>query len=279
MKGGTMKKFYQCTVIVLIVAATVTAGLNFSVKTRTDFGLQAADFGFKIGRWQPYIGLDLFGIGASGNYTDIDYDADYYIDTITFQPVYTGLYKYREATFDAKGSAWIILPTLGIRVNLSEKDLSPYVYGSFFKALAFLDGDMTYKRRYYYSDGKLMREAIEEFKDGKSTYRSTSYNPDGSIADVDVDEEDLTEYINAIEGLLSPWGLGTGFGAEYKLNEHLVVFGEYGLKLYFFSSKFEDTRSEDYDDDGKDDWREEWKEEMSASIKMISAALGIRFCF
>jgi hypothetical protein len=44
---------------------------------------------------------------------------------------------------------------------------------------------------------------------------------------------------DAIEKAYSPWGLGGGFGAEYLVGKGFSVFGEYGIRALFPSSKRE----------------------------------------
>ncbi|MBD3242736.1 MAG: hypothetical protein GF331_19245 [Chitinivibrionales bacterium] len=81
--------------------------------------------------------------------------------------------------------------------------------------------------------------------------------------------------------LLSPWGLGLGFGTRYDFNEHFAVFAELAFKMYFTGSDMDKTYNQDniYYSEAPDQWRNEWEHKLSVPVKLISSALGLRFTF
>lgn len=240
-----MKAQHICCIIVLVVFVPVFSygGVVFSVKPGT--GIQSSQFGLKMGKLTPYIGADLIAIGAEGKYTETDWSEDW---------ASGGLFKSRDETLDLSGSATLIIPHVGLRLFLSHKELRPYFYGGFFKSFAFVNVKGSNVTRYY--------------------------NPQGQITDEDKDDMALEgEEEKAVKDILSPWGLFVGFGVEYPFSKHFSVAGEYGLRMFFTSAKYEHEDSDDYDGDGIDDWREEWDQELSGSLKMSQAAISLIYYF
>jgi hypothetical protein len=73
---------------------------------------------------------------------------------------------------------------------------------------------------------------------------------------------------NAIEKMYSPWGVGGGFGAEYLVGKGFSVFGEYGFRALFPSSKRETQQFDSVE-----------TEEESLLLSAMSGSAGIRFAF
>lgn len=259
----------------LALPSAFSGNLSFSVKSQSDFGLQSADVSWKICRFRPYANLDLFSISIKGEYKDTDWDSWNSDSGAYILP----MHREYVSDFKGEGSATIVLPTLGLRYDFSDKALCPYIYGNIFKALAILNAEYSDKSKSYYENGVLRRERTETSKDGKFTYEVVNYNPDGTVYFKDIYEDDESVYFKAVKRALQPWGLGFGFGTIYRINEHVSVFGEYGIKMYFISAGLEDASAADGDGDGKDDWKSEWSQEMSASIKWLASSVGICYTF
>lgn len=73
---------------------------------------------------------------------------------------------------------------------------------------------------------------------------------------------------DAIESAYSPWGLGGGFGAEYLVGKGFSVFGEYGIRALFPSTKRETEQFDSVE-----------TEEESLMLSAMSGSAGIRFAF
>jgi hypothetical protein len=230
-------------VVLMLVPAISSGGVVFGVKP--NLGVQSSYFGLNMGQITPYIGVDLIGIGAEGKYSSASWQEDW---------VSGGLYKWRENELDLSGSATLIIPHIGLKFFLSHNELRPYFYGSFFKAFASVNVE------------------------GTSSYRE--YDPQGQLIYEDEDDMEMAEEEKEIiQDILSPWGLAFGFGAEYPFSDHFSIGAEFGVRLIFTSTKFDDVESGDWDNDGMDDYRNEWEQELSGSLKLSQAAIALIYYF
>jgi hypothetical protein len=81
-------------------------------------------------------------------------------------------------------------------------------------------------------------------------------------------EGNSPEEDDEIEKMYSPWGLGGGFGAEYLVGKGFSVFGEYGIRALFPSSKQEYENFDSVETDEED-----------LMLSAMSGSAGIRFAF
>ena len=228
-----------------ISSPMLTAGKSFVFSVKPGLEIQSSDIGYTLGNITPYVGLDVLAISAEGSYAERYWGTDWE----------TGdLYLGSEETWELSGSATLIIPHLGIRYQLSDKALHPFISGGFFKSFAFASVKGEHAYRWFNTDGDIMYEEIDV---------------------LNIEEKEK----GAIEDILGIWGLNVGLGVEYPFNEHLSICGESGFRLLFASSEYKDSKSTDWNDDGNDDWREEWNAELSGSLKLSYAAIALRFHF
>jgi hypothetical protein len=188
----------------LLAAAAVSAGPIFSLKTNSDFPTLGTDFAFRAGRLQPFIGVSNYSFRVK--------------ETRSVTPDPGGTQSSENST-----AATVFITSLGLRLNLRDGGVKPYLYGNVYKLFTILD-----------ADGNTREE----------------------------DEE--------IEQIYSPWGFGAGLGGEYAVSEKFAVFGEYGIRALFPTSKrsTSDTFSGSVT-----------KTELSMMFSALSGAAGIRFYF
>jgi len=233
------KRSICCMVAVaMIVPAVCYSGpMVFSVRPSTT--VQSANFGFRSGKLTPYVGLDLLTIGVDVEYYDRHEQSSEYMGT-----------SWSEERFEASGSAILFMPTLGVRYALSETELLPYLFGSFFKSFASVSAEGTETDRWATTGGTPQEHSSEY--------------------DLGDEEEEL------IEEILGVWGLDFGFGAEYPISEQFSIAGMYGLRLVFIGADYEDS---DSSGSGTYQWRDEWKEELGGTLGLSHAEVALRFTF
>lgn len=108
------------SLFVLAMGATsVAAQPSFSIKTNADFPTLGADFGWKFGRLQPYLGISSYV--ARMKVVD------------TWSPDDFG----ENDTSDAQAS--ILLTSFGLRYAFRDEGVKPYVYGNLYKLFTEID--------------------------------------------------------------------------------------------------------------------------------------------
>lgn len=107
-------------------AVSAAAQPSFSIKTNADFPTLGADFGWKAGRLQPYLGISSYATRVKS------------VDTWT--PDEFG----DSDTSDAK--ATIFLTSLGLRYAFRDEGVKPYVYGNVYKLFTEIDVEGAEKR-------------------------------------------------------------------------------------------------------------------------------------
>ncbi len=259
-----------------LTSLVFSQAFEFSVKTRTDFGLQGADIAMKFGAVKPFFSFDLLGIAAKYSSSSIDWDATWVYDAASNDWVNMGFHR-SEYAFNGKGSVLLLMPTIGARYYIKQGVISPFVQGSLSKAVTIPNLEYTNVSVEYDSSGNMRERHTDKYKNGKYTDTDEYFNSNGSLNRKEIYEDDDSELAKSIQKLLSPWGIGAGVGVDYKVNDNFVIFGEYGLKLYLFNSG--EATTTDTDGDGKDDWKSTFKQEISGSLKFVSSALGVRFLF
>jgi hypothetical protein len=150
------------------------------------------------------------------------------------------------AEIEAKAS--LIMPTLGVKYYLSNEPVKPYIVGSCIKSFPSIDLDMTYE-----VDGESENEPL--LGDGEKDF---------------------------IEKLMGFWGLDAGFGAEWAINEHFSLGGEYGIRFLFISGDYEGEGLGLIGSllgDGMDDLGSEITTEVSGSLRTSHASVVLNFYF
>ena len=96
-----------------------------------------------------------------------------------------------------------------------------------------------------------------------------------SLPTISVDNYTRAEedYVN---DLLSFWGVGIGFGAEYFFSEHFSVGGEYGLRYLYNGVK---EHEETHDDYYYGPYVHKVNDEFSLAFKLTYAAISANFFF
>ncbi|MBN1783078.1 hypothetical protein JW948_18225 [bacterium] len=159
--------------------------------------MQASQIGFQYGSLQPYVGIDYVSAGL-----DATIDESYSIrmdDVSPFMPIDNN-------SMTLEGSVRILMPHAGVRYYLNTNVTKPYVFAGIFKAFPSIDGKVKYSYTYYNEEGLVDYSASGTEKLDKNTRE-------------------------LIEDMLGVWGLNFGFGAEYTVNEHFSVGGEFGFKM------------------------------------------------
>jgi hypothetical protein len=243
----TMKKAALLCFLMLVLIASSALGQNkyiFSVKPGNI--LNSASFGYRMGQWVPFAGMDLVRLSASTTFTDDDYHSYYYGDDF---------YEYRDINMDKlSGSAFLLMPQLGIRRYMGSGDVRSYILGEVFHSIPFVNAKSESRDEYWeYENGVLVDHDLNVTKDelGKET-------------------EDL------LEDVLAFWGLTFGGGAEYFFSDRFSVGGEYGIRLLFLGTKNTD---EDRDVYGEDEYIDKYTSEVSSSLSLTYALLTLSYHF
>lgn len=216
-------------------------GLFTSFKLGIPFS--STSIGLQIGSLAVYGGVGIIRISADYDYESTSYEAEW-------DSGY--LYKYRERTENLKGSAQLIMPHIGVRLNMGGEAVKLYLNGNI----------------------QITIPSVE----GRSEYRSVYYNPDGTIWDIDEDEYELSEEDQEkVQDVLDFVSVSLGFGTEYYFSNGFSIGGEFGLRLFRTSFEFEEVDEDIYE--GTVDWREEWKATAEASLGTTYTQFTLNYYF
>ncbi|MBN2104702.1 hypothetical protein JW835_11740 [bacterium] len=178
--------------------------------------MQSSQVGFQVGPIQPYIGLDYMSMGFNANVIITNSHAE--TDTSIFITDY-------KIDSDIEGNVRIWMPHIGVRYYINNHTTKPYLFAGIFKSFASIDAGADFDNTYYDENGNIDFTASESEKLDKET-------------------------VSLLEDLLGIWGLNFGLGAEYTVNEHFSIGGEFGFKYAktSTSSTNEAIESVDYSD-------------------------------
>jgi hypothetical protein len=155
----------------------------------------------------------------------------------------------RVEEWNYSASALLFMPRLGLRYKLLHSKLIPYFYSDLFKS--FASADVTGKHEIWeWDDGNLDYYYLEEINSKK-------------------EEDTVTDFLDF-------WGINFGFGVEYPISENFGVSGEFGFRMLFASTDYNDSSSENY---GNDDWGEEWSSAFAATFKITTTSISINYHF
>lgn len=264
--------------IVLVAAADVGAEGTISVKPIgvNGFGdIFSFDIGVELGPIAPF--LSFCGVVFQG--TGDLYDAFWgdYTDPETGET--DNLEMSSETIAEGTVSFETLIPSVGLRLKVLGRDpIRAYVFASAFRAITTVSVEGTVIERYYDESG-LSSEYSHVLRDGTVTTSVSRFLPNGTIEESDEDETDIADLITAAEELLSPIGGSGGIGVEYRLSDHLGLFGEFAANLLLPKAAFSREDSFDNDEDRLDDWKREVTGSLQARIGITRTSLGVRFHF
>lgn len=257
-----MKKLLVVIISALLCLPILAYGQGntpvFSVKINPDF--QAAQFGLDMGSLQPYIGLDYIALGAKAS-VDATIDmSDYYY--------YYGYYSYMPTTTqpttitvsgEVEGKASLLMPFVGVKFFMSQNPVRPYLFGSVFKSFPSVSLEMT-------------------------------ATMDGESQTEDILGDKGTDFV---KDMLDFWGVDVGIGAEWTINEHFSIGGEYGVKFLMMGAEYVDEEGDlissamglldlvgySYMFKGVQDVGSSMKLNVSSSLRTSHAAVVLNFHF
>jgi len=233
-----MLKKLLTTVLILSFFVTLSWGKSgLTASFKTGFPLSGSSFGLKLGPLNPYCGFDIARISGNYEYNSTNWSQAWFTEELFLESDYHS---------SIEGSALLLIPHLGLKMNLWK---------------AFILGE-----------AMLCLPSI----DGKSKGKDIQYLSDGTVEYIDEWDEKLSkDDKKMIKDALDFIGLKLGFGAEYFLNEHVSIGGEFGIRLLLNSFDQKDT-SEDVDN-GIVYYREKWSEKLSASLGVTYTSFSLNF--
>jgi len=231
-----------CGLVCLLAAGSGLAQPKYMFSIRSGGIISSACFGMDMGRVVPMVGTDFLYVSGSASSIDEDYSS--YTDQgdeIVDRHIY-------EDKVD--GRAFLLVPQVGAKVYLRQTGLRPYLLGSLFFTVPFVDGESTSREEYWhYENGELVGHGV------------------------DIDTEKLSEKDKALlKDALGLWGITIAGGGEYFLNERLSIGGEYGIRLFLDTA--EQGERSGYGGDIHSE-----KDKASASIGLTHAAIVLNYHF
>jgi len=222
---------------------------NFVFGVKPGSTINSAYLGLKINMLVPFFGVDMFGISASGKYSDTDYN--YYYSNWS-----NTTYEWRSIeTTEFSGSAFLLIPHFGAKLYLGTQNVRPYFFGNVFFSKPSVNAEAKWKEEWWeYENGHLVDH------------------------DIDSDSEELEDKTKeTIEDVLNFWGITFGGGAEYFFSEHFSIGGEYGIRLLFNKIEYSEENQDSYRPD--DSYSEKWEGEASACFKVSYAVFTLNYYF
>lgn len=92
---------------------------SFSLKTNSDFPTLGTDFGFKFGKFEPYLGISNYSMRVEDKTV---YSPDTFGDSDT-----------------SHARATVFITSVGLRLGFREEGVKPYVYANMYKLFTILD--------------------------------------------------------------------------------------------------------------------------------------------
>jgi opacity protein-like surface antigen len=113
--------FRFAAVLSLAAAGLASAQMTFSIKTNSDFPTLGTDFGYKVGRIEPYLGVSNYSFRLKETRT---YTPDQFGDSRT-----------------STAAASVFITSLGVRVGMRDEGVKPYFFANLYKLFTILDMD------------------------------------------------------------------------------------------------------------------------------------------
>ena len=283
LEGGNMntKKVFLFLVMSLLLISVSFAEITFSIRpdgvnlNNLLNNLFSADLGVSFGPVNPYVcfaGAYWSGSGA----IDAKWWHDYFNHDLGHSENF-----YLSSTESGTGDAsfMTLVPSVGIRLfTSSDARASGYLFGSVFKAFTIVMAQGSWTSKSYNTDGTLSYETNITIEDGKVTTIRREYFPDGSYEDTE-NEYDYSDKIASAKKLLSPIGGSVGIGADYKITDHLSVFGEFAIQGLMIRWRNEHEDADSIDEDPMNDWKTVIKTELQSLFGLTQAWIGLRFYY
>ncbi|MFH1218974.1 MAG: hypothetical protein V1694_00775 [Candidatus Eisenbacteria bacterium] len=227
-----------CFIVCLLVAGSGFAESKYMFGIKPGNTLSSAYFGIRTGRLVPMVGTDLVWLSASATETDEDYHS-------------YGTSSYRSIDQNKlEGSAFLLIPHLGAKMYMGDRDIRPYLFGSVFFSIPLVNAESEERYEYWeYENGEL-----------------TEHHVDTSNEDLNKEDENL------IKDALGFWGFSFGFGTEYFLSDSFSIGGEYGIRLLLDGIGRKETHGDH--EDG-----EILKDEASAKVGLTYAVVTLNYHF
>ncbi|MCC7430689.1 hypothetical protein IT568_07595 [bacterium] len=135
------------------------------------------------------------------------------------------------------GNAFLIIPHFGAKLFMGTQNVKPYFVGNAFFSIPSASAKVEW---WEYENNNLY------------DYGSEKLDPD------------------ALEDILSFWGITLGGGAEYFFSKNFSIGGEYGIRLLFNKIEYS-KESEGYN------YQEKWKSEVSANFQISYAVFTLNY--
>ncbi|MBC8276813.1 MAG: hypothetical protein H8E46_01165 [FCB group bacterium] len=250
-----MKKFFIAMVVIVLFSSIVFGQYTFSVKPGAV--INAAEFGFKTGKFNPFIGLDAAWLSVEISERDV---SDYEYENYGWAS-YTHHVSISE--YDFEGSALLLVPQIGLKYFLrddySDGEVCPYVKASVFVSIPFVSAEWRhYDKDVFYDEyGMIIQQYESEDKDK-----------------LEGNEKDY------IEDILSVIGFNLAFGSEYYFSDKFSVGGEFGIKLFINPASISDSKTE-YSESEYSYYRDtdSWENEFSTTFKLTQASVSLNYNF
>ena len=251
-----MQRSLVIITVVLLLAAVAYSQVTFTVKPGAL--INTAEIGMRVGKINPFAGIDVVWITVSGSEKD-EYESIYNYGGSSY-------YHHRSLDeFEFSGSAFLLVPNIGAKyyfnTDFSEGSMVPYFKGSLFFSIPSVKGESTEKSYdWYYDEYGQLEDYYEDIGKWK----------------LEGKEKEM------VEDILSFWGINLFGGCEYYFSDNFSIGGEFGVRLLFNSFK---TSDEDYNEWG-DPYsgyygsdRDSWESEVSATFKITQALINLNYLF
>lgn len=201
--GRKMKKVF---IIIGIVVISVYSwgGTYFSVKS--DKYVQNSEIGLKLGNLAISGGIDTLFFSINNKATNSTQIKEYTENNYgEYELDWSDSNEFEVIT---SGSARLFIPNVGLKLFLSNKRASPFVFGTIYKSFANID--------YTLGSEGTSEELPDNIKD-------------------------------SIEDLLGFWGINIGLGGEYKVNDSFSIVAEHGFRLILSTTVSKEEKRTSYE--------------------------------
>ena len=113
------KHALACLTFTAALAANAWAQPSFSLKTNSDFPTLGTDFGYKFGRFEPFIGISNYSMRVEER---TSYTPDQFGDSDT---------SYARAS--------VFITSVGLRLGFRDEGVKPYLFANLYKLFTILD--------------------------------------------------------------------------------------------------------------------------------------------
>ncbi|HPC36217.1 MAG TPA: hypothetical protein P5268_09305 [Candidatus Marinimicrobia bacterium] len=227
--------------ILTVFSVFLYAESGITASFKTGFPLTGTSFGLKLGPLNPYCGIDIARISGKYESSYTSWDSKYSSSSSGYI-----LYKDYERNSTFEGSAMLFIPHAGLKFYLWKA----YLIGEMMICIPNVNGTEKGERIYYESNGEIWDR--EKWDDKLSK-----------------DDKKI------LKDALDFMGMKLGIGAEYFLNDHVSIGGEFGLRIILNS--YTDEEEDEYIDDSRYEYREKWSDDLSAILGVTYTSFSLNF--